>query len=208
MNWARFIQAKIEAARRGTRPSPPAEGRVPHGQHAVKNFPVLDLGLRPRISKQAWQLRVFGLVRNPLTLDWERFEALPQREVQADFHCVTRWTRLDLRWHGVLARDLLAQAQPLDEARFVTLHSADDYTTNLPLGVLCDDDVLIAHSVDGEPLPVEHGGPARLVVPKRYGWKSAKWLTAIELHADDRPGFWETRGYHNNADPWREERFG
>jgi DMSO/TMAO reductase YedYZ molybdopterin-dependent catalytic subunit len=125
----------------------------------------------------------------------------------SDFHCVTRWSQLDMDWEGVLARDLILQAGPLKHARHVTLYSYDGYTTNLPLEALLDDDVIIAHSVHGKPLTAEHGGPVRMVVPKRYAWKSAKWLKAIELHVDDRPGFWEVRGYHNDADPWLEQRF-
>ena len=208
-DWAKFIQAKIKLAHKGAPLSPAStEARVPRGQHQVTNFPVLDLGTHPDISKQAWRLQVYGLVASPLELDWQAFQALPQTKLSTDFHCVTRWTRLDMNWQGVLARDLIALAQPLENARFVTLHSYDDYTTNLPLEVLLDEDVVIAHSVLGKPLSQEHGGPARMVVPKRYAWKSAKWLKAIELHENDRPGFWEMRGYHNEADPWKEERYG
>ncbi|OIQ79773.1 sulfoxide reductase catalytic subunit YedY precursor [mine drainage metagenome] len=125
----------------------------------------------------------------------------------SDFHCVTRWSQLDLNWEGVHARDILSLARPLPTARFVILHGFDGYTTNLPLDALLDDDVLVAHSVMGAPLSRAHGGPARLVVPKCYAWKSAKWLKAIELCAENRPGFWEARGYHDEADPWKEERF-
>ena len=208
-DWAKFIQAKIKLAHKGAPPSPAsAEARVPRGQHQVTNFPVLDLGTHPSISKQVWRLQVYGLVGNPQELDWQAFQALPQTKLSTDFHCVTRWTRLDMDWQGVLARDLIALAQPLENAHFVTLHSYDDYTTNLPLEVLLDEDVVIAHSVLGKPLSQEHGGPVRMVVPKRYAWKSAKWLKAIELHEKDRPGFWEMRGYHNEADPWKEERYG
>ena len=208
-DWAKFIQAKIKLARKGAPLSPASnEARVPRGQHQVTNFPVLDLGTHPSISKQAWRLQVYGLVGNPLELDWQAFQALPQTKLSTDFHCVTRWTQLDMNWQGVLARDLIALAQPLENARFVTLHSYDDYTTNLPLEVLLDEDVVIAHSVLGKPLTQEHGGPVRMVVPKRYAWKSAKWLKAIELHDKDHPGFWEMRGYHNEADPWKEERYG
>jgi len=132
---------------------------------------------------------------------------LPQIELTTDFHCVTRWSQLDMNWRGVSARELMMRAGPRKQAAFVTLHSADEYTTNLPLEALLDDDVILAHSVFGKPLSPEHGGPVRLVVPKRYAWKSAKWLTGIELHKEDRPGFWEVRGYHNDADPWKEERF-
>ncbi len=208
-DWAKFIQAKTALAAKGVAPSgPPAAGRVPPGQKQVNDFPVLDLGIRPDIDARDWTLRVFGLAESELCLDWPEFQALPQAGMTSDFHCVTRWSRLDMDWQGVPARELVALAGPLPEARFVTLHGYDDYTANLPLSALLDDDVLLAHSVFGQPLSAEHGGPVRLVVPKRYGWKSAKWLKAIEFHQTDRPGFWEVRGYHNDADPWAEQRFG
>jgi DMSO/TMAO reductase YedYZ molybdopterin-dependent catalytic subunit len=181
---------------------------LPPGQHQVSSLPILDLGLHPDIALSEWRLSVYGLVANPLELLFDEVLTLPRVEVTADIHCVTRWSCLGVRWVGVSAKSLLEIAQPLPEGRFVTLHSYDNYTTNLPLAALLDDDVLLAHSLAGEPLSVEHGGPLRLVVPKRYFWKSAKWLKAIEIHAADRPGFWETRGYHNEAFPWEEQRFG
>jgi len=208
-DWAKFIQAKIKLARKGAAPSPAAlNARTPPGQHLVTNFPVLDLGMHPKITRDTWRLRLFGLVPREITLDWAALSRLPQVTAVSDFHCVTRWSQLDMHWEGVPARELVMLAQPAPEAHFVTLHSYDEYTTNLPLAALLDADVLIAHGVSGKPLPNEHGGPVRLVVPKRYAWKSAKWLEAIEFHAQDRPGFWEVRAYHNDADPWREERFG
>lgn len=207
-DWKKLIDAKIALAKRGAQPGKPHPNqRVPAGQTLVTDFPVLDLGIRPPVSPVNWQLQVYGRVGQPLELDWTAFRALPQTTDTSDFHCVTRWSRLDMTWEGVLARDLLTLAEPLPEAKYVTLHSYDGYTTNLPLDALLDDDVLVAHSVLGAPLTAEHGGPVRLVVPKRYAWKSAKWLKAIELHAEDRPGFWEVRGYHNDADPWLEQRF-
>ncbi|HJW01932.1 MAG TPA: sulfite oxidase-like oxidoreductase [Azospira sp.] len=181
--------------------------RIPPGQRQVSDFPVLDLGLRPEVSHDNWQLRLFGLVAEEVCLDWDALLRLPQVQVTSDFHCVTTWSQLDMGWEGVLARDVVALAGPLTEARFVTLHSYDGYTTNLPLAALLDDDVLVAHGLDGGPLAYEHGGPVRLVVPKRYGWKSAKWLSGIEFTAADQPGYWEVRGYHNEADPWKEERY-
>lgn len=208
-DWAKFIQAKIKIAQKGAAPSKPNfDARTPPGQHLVTNFPVLDLGNRPEITRDTWRLHLFGLVRHEVTLDWAGLLRLPQVKVALDFHCVTRWSRLDMQWEGVLARDVLMLAEPAPEAHFVTLHSYDEYTTNLPLTALLDSNVLVAHSVLGKPLSSEHGGPVRLVVPKRYGWKSAKWLKGIEFHQEDRPGFWEVRGYHNDADPWQEQRFG
>lgn len=207
-DWKKLIQAKIALVRRGVAPGKPHDNpRVPAGQTLVTNFPVLDLGIQPDIPFENWGLRVFGLVENEIRLDWAAFQALPQVEDVSDFHCVTRWSQLDMNWEGVRARDILMLSGPLASARFVTLHCHDGYTTNLALEALLDDDVIVAHSVLGAPLSRAHGGPVRLVVPKRYAWKSAKWLKAIELHAEDRPGFWEVRGYHNHADPWREERF-
>ena len=207
-DWKKFIAAKIALTQRDNpKSAPSSHPRVPPGQTLVNNFPVLDLGILPDINKDNWCLRVYGLVQQPLELNWVDFLALPQTTNVSDFHCVTRWSRLNMDWQGVLARDLLALAKPLAEARFVTLHSFDNYTTNVALEVLLDPDVLIAHSVLGYSLTTAHGGPARMVIPKRYGWKSAKWLKAIELHAEDRRGFWEVRGYHNEADPFKEQRF-
>lgn len=181
--------------------------RIPPGQRQVGDFPVLDLGLRPAVAHYNWRVRLFGLCAKEIVLEWGGLMCLPQTRVVSDFHCVTHWSQLDLVWEGVLARDVIALAQPKPAARHVTLYGYDEYTTNLPLAALLDDDVLLAHSVGGAPLSDEHGGPVRLVVPKRYGWKSAKWLSAIEFHAEDRPGYWEVRGYHNDADPWKEERY-
>lgn len=181
--------------------------RIPPGQRQVTDFPVLDLGIRPDIHHENWQLHLFGLVAREVLLDWEGLLALPQVQAVSDFHCVTTWSRLDVPWEGVPARAVLDLAEPLAAARHVTLHGYDGYTTNVPLAALLDEDVLVAYGVDGGPLSSEHGGPVRLVLPKRYGWKSAKWLAGIEFHAEDRPGYWEVRGYHNEADPWKEERY-
>ncbi|MES2499348.1 MAG: sulfite oxidase-like oxidoreductase [Pseudomonadota bacterium] len=207
-DWKKLIAGKIAIAKKGNAPGKVNQDiRVPAGQTEVKNFPILDLGILPDINKQNWQLRVYGLVTNELNLDWDAFQALPQTTDISDFHCVTRWTRLDMDWVGVKAQDLLMLADPLENARYVTLLGYDGYTTNLPLEALLDDDVMVAHSVLGYPLTTAHGGPVRMIVPKRYAWKGAKWLKAIELHEFDRRGFWEVRGYHNEADPFKEERF-
>ena len=207
-DWKKLIAGKIAIAQKGSAAGKINNNvRVPAGQKQVNNFPVLDMGIKPCISTADWRLRVFGLVQNELDLDWAAYKALPQIIDISDFHCVTRWSQLDMDWQGVRARDVLALAMPLSSAKFVTLHGYDGYTTNLPLEALLDDDVLIAHSVLGQILTKDHGGPARMVVPKRYAWKGAKWLKAIELHEHDRRGFWEVRGYHNEADPFKEERF-
>ena len=212
-NWAKVIEGKTALAKRnidsGMKPGKiSADARIPQGQSRVTDFPVLDMGIRPSVDTPTWTLRLFGLVDKETTLDWKTFKSLPQTKVVADMHCVTRWSQLDMNWEGVLARDLVALAAPTEAAQFITLHGFDGYTTNLPLDALLDDDVLIAHAVFGEPLSMEHGWPARLVVPKRYAWKGAKWISGIEFHDKDHPGFWEVRGYHNDADPWKEERFG
>lgn len=217
-DWSKLIAAKVALAKRGNaasqKSSKPAKSqffvdpaRVPPGQTLVKNFPILDTGYQPDVPLAVWSLRVFGLVDHPYELNWQEFLALPQIYDVSDFHCVTRWSQLDMEWQGVRVQELLMRAKPQQNASFATIYGFDGYTTNLPLEALLDEDVLIAHSVFGQPLTREHGGPARMVVPKRYAWKGAKWVKAIELHATDRPGFWEERGYHNTAFPFLEQRF-
>ncbi len=207
-DWKKLIAGKIAVAKRGNAPGKvSANERIPAGQTEVKNFPVLDIGIKPEVATENWQLKVYGLVEKELILNWDAFQALEQVTEVSDFHCVTRWSQLDMDWQGVRVRDLLDLVSPMSNAKYVTMHGHDGYTTNLPLAALLDDDVLIAHSVLGEPLTREHGAPVRMVVPKRYAWKGAKWLKAIELHAFDRRGFWEDRGYHNDAFPFEEQRF-
>jgi DMSO/TMAO reductase YedYZ molybdopterin-dependent catalytic subunit len=207
-DWKKLISGKIALAKKGSKPSKHSgDARIPAGQKEVTNFPVLDLGIKPSISTSEWQLRIFGLVENAYNLDWDAFKALPQIHDVSDFHCVTRWSQMDMCWNGVRVSEVLDLAKPLPNANYATMYSYDGYTTNLPIEALLDDDVLIAHSVFSEPLTLDHGGPARMVVPKRYAWKGAKWLKAIELHEYDRPGFWEVRGYHNEGFPFLEQRF-
>jgi DMSO/TMAO reductase YedYZ molybdopterin-dependent catalytic subunit len=207
-DWKKLISGKIALAKKGNKPSQHSgDARIPAGQKEVTNFPVLDLGIKPSISTSEWQLRIFGLVENAYNLDWDAFKALPQIHDVSDFHCVTRWSQMDMCWNGVRVSEVLDLAKPLPNANYATMYSYDGYTTNLPIEALLDDDVLIAHSVFSEPLTLDHGGPARMVVPKRYAWKGAKWLKAIELHEYDRPGFWEVRGYHNEGFPFLEQRF-
>ena len=180
---------------------------APPGQFVTEKFPVLTFGPTPRIDLSTWRFRVFGLVEEEITLDWEEFNALSQVTFDAEFHCVTQWSKLQNTWEGILFNDLMKLVKPKPEARYVMAHCYGGYTTNVALDVLEDDDVLFAHTHDGAPLTPEHGGPMRLVVPKRYGWKSAKWVNGIEFMAEDEPGFWEMRGYHMEGDPWKEERF-
>jgi DMSO/TMAO reductase YedYZ molybdopterin-dependent catalytic subunit len=182
--------------------------RVPPGQTLTAKWPVLTYGDVPRVDTARWQFRIFGAVEHPREWSWAEFSARPPVEIQSDVHCVTRWSRLDNRWRGIRPGDLLAEARPRPGARFVMVHAEPDYTTNLPLEALLDADVVLATHHDGLPLAAEHGGPVRLVVPRLYFWKSAKWVTGLELMDHDRPGFWEGHGYHMRADPWREERFG
>ena len=182
--------------------------RLPPGQHTTAGWPRLDLGIVPRFDPKTWTLRIDGEVETPATLTWEQYLALPRVAITADFHCVTAWTRFDNRWEGVSFRTVADLVHPKPEAKYVVLTSADaGYTTNLPLAALLDDDVVLADRHDGRALPAEHGGPMRLVVPKRYAWKSAKWLRQITFLERDEPGYWEVRGYSNTADPWTEDRY-
>ena len=187
--------------------SRPEDERLPPGQHLVKNWPVLDLGRQPDVSRERWRLKIGGLVERPVTLDWAGFMALPQRPMRSDIHCVTTWSRYDNDWTGVSTQDLLDAVEPRAEAGFLMLHGYDGYTTNLPLADFAAAHALLAHSWQGKPLTREHGGPVRLIVPHLYFWKSAKWIGAIDVLGADKPGFWEVNGYHMRGDPWAEERY-
>ena len=184
----------------------PTRDRLPPGQHEVKNWPVLDLGVQPDIPPEKWSLRIDGLVEKPTLLTWQDFIALPQMDRVADFHCVTTWSRFDNHWKGVSFRAICDLVMPKPAAKFVLFTSYDDYSTNLPLEIAIDD-ALIVHEWEGKPLAREHGGPVRVVVSKVYAWKGAKWVKDIIFLPRDNPGFWEVRGYSNTADPWKEERF-
>jgi DMSO/TMAO reductase YedYZ molybdopterin-dependent catalytic subunit len=181
--------------------------RVPPGQYLTEKLPVLHYGTVPKANLAAWDLRVQGLVGTPISLTWEQFQELPRAQVTADIHCVTRWSKLDTTWSGVPIRAILELAQVQPEATHVLVHSEQGYTTNMPLEILDDADVLLADRYEGRPLEPEHGYPLRLVVPKRYFWKSAKWVRGLEFLDHDVRGFWERYGYNNDADPWKEERF-
>ncbi len=184
--------------------------RIPPGQSRTRKWPVLDASGPPAIDMAKWRLRIAGLVGEPAEWNWEGFQALPRVRVFSDFHCVTRWSRLGNLWEGVSVRELLRRAGGArSEARFALAYGYDrGWTTNLPIEHLLAEDCLVADLHDGEPITPEHGGPARLIVPGLYAWKSAKWLAGVELLAEDRPGFWEANGYHMRGDPWTEERFG
>jgi DMSO/TMAO reductase YedYZ molybdopterin-dependent catalytic subunit len=181
--------------------------RLPPGQYLTEKWPVLHAGSVPHTDLATWTLRVFGEVEQEVTLDWKQLNELPRTSNVQDIHCVTRWSRFDAQFEGVHWRELAALCKPKESARFVIAHSEHDYTSNFPISYLEDDDALITTHADGEPLTPDHGGPLRLVIPGKYFWKSAKWLRAIELSSVDKLGFWERYGYHNDADPWREERY-
>lgn len=192
----------------GPAPSADPAARLPPGQHLVRDWPVLDLGQQPDIATDRFTLRAYGLVANAVTLDWAGLQALPQSERVSDMHCVTTWSRLDNRWRGVLAADLLDLVRPLAAVSHVVLHAHDGYATNLPLADFAAPDSMLVTHWQGAPIGRAHGGPVRSLVPHLYLWKSAKWLSRVEFLAADRPGFWERRGYHRRGDPWAEERYG
>jgi DMSO/TMAO reductase YedYZ molybdopterin-dependent catalytic subunit len=181
--------------------------KLPPGQRETYGWPVLDLGTKPDLPLDQWSLTLDGACEHPLTLGWTEFLALEQVEDTSDFHCVTTWSRMDLHWKGVRFAELAALAVPREDATHVLCHAYDGYTTNLPLEEALKPDVLLVHTVDGEPLPREHGGPVRVITPQLSAWKGAKWIRRIELLTADRPGFWEERGYSNTAHPWREDRY-
>jgi DMSO/TMAO reductase YedYZ molybdopterin-dependent catalytic subunit len=181
--------------------------RLPPGQVLTAKWPVLTYGDTPELDLGNWTFRCFGLVKEPVSWTWPEFLQLPRVSVTSDVHCVTRWSRYDNRWEGVAVSEILRRAGVLSGAVAVMVHADPDYTTNLLLTDLLQDDVLLAYKHDGEELPVEHGGPCRLVVPRLYFWKSAKWVRGFEVLDHNAPGFWEVNGYHLRADPWREERY-
>jgi len=181
--------------------------RLPVGQTETHKWPVLDLGRQPNVTLDRWHLVVDGVVEERVDLDWAAFQDLPQVDDVSDFHCVTGWSRLGLRWRGVRASELLARARPLPEATHLMLHGYDGYTTNVSLAEALKDDVLLVHTVDGAPLEREHGGPVRVITPQLYAWKGAKWVSRLEVLAGDRRGFWEENGYSSTAYPWRNDRY-
>ena len=212
MSKERYIQAKQKWAEkqraRGAAARPVASAdRLPPGQKLTAGFPVLDLGVQPDIPLSEWTLTLDGLVDNPVRLDWSQFGALPQVSDVSDFHCVTTWSKYDCQWGGVALTTLYELARPRPEARFVYFASYDGYSTNVALAACLDDDVLVATSFDHRPVPREHGGPARVIIPKLYAWKGAKFVKAMTFLAEDKLGFWEVRGYSNTADPWTEDRY-
>ena len=207
----KLVAAKEAWARAGRlltgQTADPARARLPPGQRLVTDWPVLDLGSLPTVTTETFRLDIDGAVAHPLRLDWAGLLALPAMASVSDIHCVTQWSRYDNRWTGVATATLIAAVAPKDEAGFVILHAADGYTTNLTRERFQRPDSLLAYGWNEAPIAPEHGGPARLVIPSLYFWKSAKWVRRIEFALTDRPGFWERRGYHNQGDPWAEERY-
>ena len=199
--------AEKQKARGVTARAVASQERLPPGQKLTNGFPVLDLGVQPEIPLAEWQMKIDGLVARPAALSWEHFNALPQVADVSDFHCVTTWSKYDCRWGGVAFTTLYELVQPPPEAKFVYFTSYDGYSTNVSLATCLDDDVLVATSFAGLPVSREHGGPARVIIPKLYAWKGAKFVNGITFLAEDKLGFWEVRGYSNTADPWTEDRY-
>lgn len=188
------------------KPAPDQSDRVPPGQHLAKGFPVLTYGAVPFVDRATWQLQVWGKVA-ATTLTWSDVANLPQCEFTADFHCVTRWSKLDVKWQGVKVTNVIAQLDLDPSATHVLQHCYGGYTTNLTLAEFVREDNFFAHTLFGEPLPAEHGGPMRTVVPHLYAWKSAKWISGLEFLDREELGFWERNGYHKRGEPWAEERY-
>ena len=180
---------------------------LPVGQTITKKWPVLDLGIQPDINLNSWQLVVDGAVEHPLTLNWTDFMALPQIADTSDFHCVTTWSKLNMNWKGVRLLDLAALAQPKETATHILCYGYDDYTTNVSLEEALKPDVLLVHTVEGQALPREHGGPVRMITPQLYAWKGSKWINRVTFLTENKRGFWEERGYSNTAYPWRNDRY-
>jgi DMSO/TMAO reductase YedYZ molybdopterin-dependent catalytic subunit len=192
-------QSKAAAANRS---------KLPPGQSVTEKWPVLHFGSIPSFDPATWDFNIWGLVKEPKQFSWAEFSALPTVEQVSDMHCVTRWSKFGSQFEGIPIAELMKQVELLPEAKYVLVHADPDYTTNLPVEDLLDDDVMFVLKYEGQPLTPEHGYPARLLVPKLYLWKSAKWVRGLEFLGEDRPGFWEQYGYHNHGDPWTEERFG
>ena len=191
----------------GKRRQPETANRVPPGQYVTNDFPVLSAGPTPRVALDRWTFTIEGLVREKVTWSWQEFLQLPAQTFVVDISCVTKWTKLDTRWKGVSVDSLLEHVELDRKAMFVTAFSTDGYTTNLPLPDILNGQAFVAYEYEDKPLAPEHGGPARLVVPHLYFWKSAKWVRGLRLMDKDKSGFWESAGYNNHGDPWKEERY-
>jgi DMSO/TMAO reductase YedYZ molybdopterin-dependent catalytic subunit len=199
------MTAPVSPGFRGRRSPKSESGRVPPGQYVTRDFPVLSAGPTPHTPLESWSFEIRGEIGEPRLWTWEQFRALPSEEVKVDIHCVTKWSKLDTSWTGVSLDTLLDGVET--EGSYVLAFCDGGYTSNLPLDDVRDGKAWVAYEFDGAPLLPEHGGPARLLVPRHYFWKSAKWVRGIELRGDDTPGFWEGYGYHNYGDPWKEQRY-
>ncbi len=191
----------------GKRREPEQSDRVPPGQYVTPDFPVLSAGPTPRIPLDEWTFRIEGLVDEPVQWTWEEFQKLPRQTYVVDIHCVTKWSKLGTRWEGVSVDTLFEHVELDPRAQYVTAFCYGGYTTNIPVADLVNGQAFVGYNYDEKPLAPEHGGPARLVVPHLYFWKSAKWVRGLHLMEQDKPGFWEGLGYHNRGDPWKEERY-
>ena len=191
----------------GRRQQSTLNDRIPPGQYLERGFPVLSAGPTPHTPLAAWDFAIEGAVNQPKRWSWEEFHTLPHEEITVDIHCVTKWSKLDTHWEGVSVETLLQQVAPTAEARYVVAFSDGRYTTNLPLDEVRGGQAWVVYAYEGQPLAPEHGGPARLLVPHLYFWKSAKWVRGLRLAEEDEPGFWESLGYNNHGDPWKEERY-
>jgi DMSO/TMAO reductase YedYZ molybdopterin-dependent catalytic subunit len=209
--YLRVKQKAVERARArgetGTRAVAPRSQRLPPGQYLTEKFPVLDLGVQPMFLPDKFRLTIDGSVNHPVSLSLDDLKQLPSLDLTADFHCVTHWSRYDLRWTGIPFESLADLVEPHPDTTHVMQYGKDGYTTNNALTELMHPDVIVAYALDGKPIPREHGAPLRIITPHLYAWKGAKFLNRIEFLPGDKRGFWEVRGYHNHADPWTEERF-
>ena len=207
----KLIEKKQEWARDGRlltgKPGDKERDRLPPGQRIVKDWPVLDLGVTPKLDLEKWRLRIDGVVESRVIWNWNDFLSQPHLEVTSDIHCVTGWSRYDNRWVGVSASHILSLVKPSSQAKYCIFYSRDGYTTNVSLERFAEDNVMLAFKWNGDVLSAAHGGPVRILMPDWYFWKSAKWLRRIEFSEGDKPGYWEIRGYHNEGDPWKEERY-
>jgi len=197
--------AFISRGFKGKRRDAASSSRVPPGQHVVNDFPVLSAGPTPRVPLSEWTFSIVGEVDEPKVWTWEEFRMLPSESVTVDIHCVTKWSKLDTTWTGVSLETILDSVETA--AEYAVAYCDGGYTTNLPIDDLRGAQAWIAYEYDGQPLHPEHGGPARLLIPHLYLWKSAKWVRGISLQNEDEPGFWESNGYHLRGDPWREQRY-
>ena len=184
------------------------DDRIPHGQFLTDKFPVLHYGATPTIDKSKWRFKIWGMVEHEVEFDFFQFDTLPKVALHCDIHCVTTWSKLDTHWIGVQSKELLNLCKPDPKATHVLVHAWNNWSTNLTLDDFFQDDVVFATEYEGQPVTADHGGPVRLVVPRLYFWKSAKWVTGVQFLPREVLGFWEKYGYHNHGDPWKEERYG